>query len=242
MPGETVLPEAIKAALPDYGRYPALREMHGLSAAGRTIEASVDEDGLTRIVAHVVDPVGHRQGEVEDLRRLLDRREGAEPRSKRPHHHHEAPSSTRSAWWTGPATPKPRSTSGRPTALWRTNPLAYAPTNDEVKAEAEAMAKAAGKDGRWKDFVAKAREALIAKAAEAPPLEGEGGEAEAEPVAKTDGEADGEQPGAAEEAEIEKAADPDPVAALAEALDKAAAAAQPAAEASTERHRERGPR
>ena len=55
--GEVVLPAAMKAALPDYARYPALREMHQASAAGRTLEATVDEDGATRIVAHVVDPV-----------------------------------------------------------------------------------------------------------------------------------------------------------------------------------------
>ena len=55
--GEIVLPEAMKAALPDYARYPALREMHQPTAAGRTLEADVDDDGATRIVAHVVDPV-----------------------------------------------------------------------------------------------------------------------------------------------------------------------------------------
>jgi hypothetical protein len=38
-------------------RFPALREMHQLSAAGTTLEAEVGEDGMTRIVAHVVDPV-----------------------------------------------------------------------------------------------------------------------------------------------------------------------------------------
>lgn len=42
---------------------------------------------------------------------------------------------------------------------------AYAPTNDEVKSEAAEMAKAAGKTGRdaYKDYVAKARDGLIAK-------------------------------------------------------------------------------
>ena len=55
--GEVVLPAAMKAALPDYARYPALREMHQPTAAGRTLEATVDDDGVTRIVAQVVDPV-----------------------------------------------------------------------------------------------------------------------------------------------------------------------------------------
>jgi hypothetical protein len=55
--GETIWVDAIRAALPDYMRFPALREMHQLSAAGTTLEAEVGDDGTTRIVAHVVDPV-----------------------------------------------------------------------------------------------------------------------------------------------------------------------------------------
>src|SRR5262249_57538167 len=55
--GEVVRADAIRAAIPDYMRFPALREMHQLSAAGTTLEAEVCEDGTTRIVAHVVDPV-----------------------------------------------------------------------------------------------------------------------------------------------------------------------------------------
>jgi hypothetical protein len=55
--GEIVRAAAMRAAMPDYMRFPALREMHQLSAAGTTLEAEVSEDGTTRIVAHVVDPV-----------------------------------------------------------------------------------------------------------------------------------------------------------------------------------------
>ncbi len=55
--GEIVRADAIRAAIPDYMRFPALREMHQLSAAGSTLEAEVCEDGTTRIVAHVVDPI-----------------------------------------------------------------------------------------------------------------------------------------------------------------------------------------
>jgi len=55
--GEIVRADAMRAAIPDYMRFPALREMHQLSAAGTTLEAEVGDDGLTRIVAHVVDPV-----------------------------------------------------------------------------------------------------------------------------------------------------------------------------------------
>ncbi len=55
--GEIVRAEAMRAAIPGYMRFPALREMHQLSAAGTTLEAEVCDDGTTRIVAHVVDPV-----------------------------------------------------------------------------------------------------------------------------------------------------------------------------------------
>src|SRR5215469_5802127 len=55
--GEIVRADAIRTAIPDYMRFPALREMHQLSAAGTTLEAEVCDDGTTRIVAHVVDPV-----------------------------------------------------------------------------------------------------------------------------------------------------------------------------------------
>jgi hypothetical protein len=55
--GEVVQADAMRAAIPEYMRFPALREMHQLSAAGTTLEAEVGGDGVTRIVAHVVDPV-----------------------------------------------------------------------------------------------------------------------------------------------------------------------------------------
>src|SRR5215472_8540649 len=55
--GEVVLPSAMREAIPDYMRFPALREMHGLSAAGTALSCDCDDDGITRIVGHVVDPV-----------------------------------------------------------------------------------------------------------------------------------------------------------------------------------------
>jgi hypothetical protein len=55
--GEVVQADAMRVAIPEYMRFPALREMHQLSAAGTTLEAEVGDDGVTRIVAHVVDPV-----------------------------------------------------------------------------------------------------------------------------------------------------------------------------------------
>jgi len=55
--GEIVRADAMRAAIPEYMRFPALREMHQLSAAGTTLEAEVCDDATTRIVAHVVDPI-----------------------------------------------------------------------------------------------------------------------------------------------------------------------------------------
>ncbi len=55
--GEVVTSSAMRAAIPNYMAFPALREMHQLSAAGTTLEADVGDDGITRIVARVVDPV-----------------------------------------------------------------------------------------------------------------------------------------------------------------------------------------
>ena len=53
--GEMILASAIKAALPDYLKFPALREMHETWAAGRTVRAEVRSDGTTHIAAKVVD-------------------------------------------------------------------------------------------------------------------------------------------------------------------------------------------
>jgi phage head maturation protease len=55
--GEIILAEAMRGALPDYTRFPALREMHQPMAAGRVVEVDVDDDGVTHIAAHVVDPI-----------------------------------------------------------------------------------------------------------------------------------------------------------------------------------------
>ncbi|MHB8284427.1 MAG: DUF6582 domain-containing protein [Caulobacteraceae bacterium] len=55
--GEIVSPDAMRDALPDYLAFGAIREMHEARAAGSTLTAQVDDDGLTRISAHIVDPV-----------------------------------------------------------------------------------------------------------------------------------------------------------------------------------------
>jgi phage head maturation protease len=54
--GESVRRDALEAALDDYMRFANIREMHQLSAVGRTKEAGVDEKGLY-IGARIVDPL-----------------------------------------------------------------------------------------------------------------------------------------------------------------------------------------
>lgn len=53
--GETITAAAMKAALPDYMKWGAVREMHQAKAAGTAIEARVDDDGRTYFGAHIVD-------------------------------------------------------------------------------------------------------------------------------------------------------------------------------------------
>lgn len=55
--GEIITAEAMKAAIPDYMKFGAVREMHGLNAAGTAIEINVEDDGRTFFGAHIVDPV-----------------------------------------------------------------------------------------------------------------------------------------------------------------------------------------
>ena len=55
--GEIITAEAMKAAIPDYMKFGAVREMHGSSAAGTAIEINVEDDGRTFFGAHIVDPV-----------------------------------------------------------------------------------------------------------------------------------------------------------------------------------------
>ena len=66
--GETIQPAAIKAALPDYLRWGAVREMHQPKAVGTAIEAEVQDDGRTWFGAHIVDPVAVKKVRAEVLK------------------------------------------------------------------------------------------------------------------------------------------------------------------------------
>jgi HK97 family phage prohead protease len=149
--GEVVLPAAMKAALPDYARYPALREMHQPTAAGRTLEATVDDDGVTRIVAQVVDPVAIAKVKSRTYSgfsiggRVLARDSA------------DATVITKIKLSEISLVDRP----ANPEAvidLWKA--AAGPPGNGIVKALAGDLARAAGRPGAWKDYVAKARAAL----------------------------------------------------------------------------------
>lgn len=62
--GEVITADAMKAALPDYMKFGAVREMHQPSAAGTAIEATVEDDGRTFFGAHVVDPIAVKKVET----------------------------------------------------------------------------------------------------------------------------------------------------------------------------------
>jgi HK97 family phage prohead protease len=153
--GEVVRPEAMKAALPDYARYPALREMHQPTAAGRTLEATVDDDGVTRIVAQVVDPVAIAKVKSRTYSgfsiggRVLARDPGDSSVITKI-------KLTEISLVDRPANPE------AVIDLWKAA-AASPPSNDAVKARAAQLARSAGRPNAWKDYVAKARAALVSE-------------------------------------------------------------------------------
>jgi len=153
--GETITAAAMKAALPDYGRFPALREMHEPSAAGRVVEAEVDDHGITQICAHVVDPLaitkvragvyaGFSIGGKVLKRDTADRSVIT------------ALKLVEISLVDSPCNPD------AVINMWKAD-MEYVPTSDEVVAKARQLAEEAG-SRRYKDFLFKARERLIAAA------------------------------------------------------------------------------
>ena len=154
--GETITAAAMKAALPDYGRFPALREMHEPSAAGRVIEAEVDDHGVAQICAHVVDPLaitkvragvyaGFSIGGKVLKRDPADRSVVTALRL------------VEISLVDSPCNPD------AVINMWKADMRDYTPSGDEVVAAARVLAEQAGSH-RYKDFLFKARERLIAAA------------------------------------------------------------------------------
>ena len=166
---ETVSPDAMKAALPAYMKFGALREMHGLTAAGATLSAEVDEDGATRIAAHVVDPVAVKKVQLGVYKgfsiggRVLSR-DAADRKVITKLKLNEISLVDR------PCNPEAvidmwKADGAEPPAPAPDN----APSNTEVVARAIEMAAAAGRRGRYRDYLVKAREALLKAGAPEPP-------------------------------------------------------------------------
>jgi hypothetical protein len=134
--------------------------MHQPTAAGRTLEATVDDDGATRIVAHVVDPVAiakvkSRTYSGFSIGGKVLARDGADPTVITRIRLSEISLVDR------PANPE------AVIDLWKADAAAPAPGNAAVKARAGELAKAAGRPAAWKDYVAKARATLLAEHAAA---------------------------------------------------------------------------
>jgi hypothetical protein len=158
--GEIVLPEAVRDALPAYMAFGAIREMHQPRAAGAALSAEVDDDGATRLCAHVIDPVAVQKVKAGVYKGLSI---GGKVLSRDP----VDPSVITSirldeiSLVDRPCNPE------AVIDLWKAQGLApkaaptNAPTNAQVLAEAEAMARAAGKPRRRSDYVAAAREKLL---------------------------------------------------------------------------------
>jgi len=160
---ETVLPDAMKAALPAYMRFGALREMHGMSAAGATLSAHVDDDGVTRIETHVVDPLAVKKVQLGVYKGFsiggkVLARDPADKKIITKLRLNEISLVDR------PCNPE------AVVEMWKADhaPDLDPPTNAQVIARAQALAAAAGKLGRHTEFVVKAREALLQEQAAEP--------------------------------------------------------------------------
>jgi hypothetical protein len=172
---ETVLPDAMKAALPAYMRFGALREMHGLSAAGSTLKAEVGDDGVTRIETHVVDPVAVRKVQMGVYRGFSI---GGKVLARDPSDRKVITKLKLNeiSLVDRPCNPE------AVIDMWKADRAEAAeptPTNADVIAKAIAMAAEAGGRGRYTDFLVKARQALVGES-EMPPPDPRG--AEPEPV------------------------------------------------------------
>jgi hypothetical protein len=152
---ETVLPEAMKAALPAYMRFGALREMHGMSAAGATLSAQVGEDGVTRIEAHVVDPLAVKKVQLGVYKGFSI---GGKVLARDPDDRKVITKLRLNeiSLVDRPCNPE------AVVEMWKADfAQAAGPTNAEVLARAVFLAEAAGKPGRHTEFVVKARQALL---------------------------------------------------------------------------------
>jgi hypothetical protein len=132
--------------------------MHGMSAAGATLSAQVDEDGVTRIETHVVDPLAVKKVQLGVYKGFsiggkVLARDPADRKIITKLRLNEISLVDR------PCNPE------AVVEMWKADGGAPAsfPTNAEVIEKAVALAAAAGRPGRHTEFVVKAREVLLAE-------------------------------------------------------------------------------
>ena len=223
--GEIVHPDAMKAALPDYSKFPALREQHdGTKAAGRVLEAYVDDAGATQIEAHVVDPVA-----IAKVRAGVYSAFSIGGKvTKRDTDDRSVIKGLRLLEISLVDVPcNPEATLN----MWKADTMSdNNPSGDEVVAKAKEMAESAGRKS-YKDYLYKAREELLAERGLPTQAEREAAAIEAADGPNADDAAKAAEvatPGVVETAAADDAAKGeaiDPAAALADALAKAASAA-----------------
>lgn len=153
--GEIVDPDAMRAALPSFQRFPTLREMHQSIAAGRVTEAYVDDDGATQIAALVVDPVAISKIKNQVYAAFSI---GGKVTKRDPDDRTIIRGLTlvEISLVDVPACPDAVLT------MWKTDMIDFKPASADVVAKAKEMAAAAGTK-RFKDYVFEAAETLVAE-------------------------------------------------------------------------------
>jgi len=154
--GEKITADAMKAALPDYSKFPALREMHEPLAAGKVLEAEVDGAGVTQICAHVVDPLAITKVKTGVYAGFSI---GGKVLKRDPNDRSIITGLRliEISLVDSPCNPD------AVISMWKADMTEYTPSGDEVVAKARELAEIAGSK-RYKDFVYKARQTLIADA------------------------------------------------------------------------------
>lgn len=87
--GDIITAEAMRKALPEYLKFPTIREMHqSTSAAGTALAVEVDEENITKLEALVVDPVAIKKIQTGTYRGFsiggsIPKDGGRDPKNKR---------------------------------------------------------------------------------------------------------------------------------------------------------------
>lgn len=154
--GETITSDAMRAAIPDYMKFGAVREMHTSSAAGKALQIGVEDDGKTAFSAHVVDPIAIKKVQAGVYKGFsvggkVTRRDETDPSIITGIKLVEVSLVDR------PANPE------SVINMWKAEMPEWAPAAADVRAKAVELAKAAGHaPTAFVDFLFKAKEELKA--------------------------------------------------------------------------------